>query len=70
MKRMSEVTDVHGWVYLDEENRTADNADNLHFKNVPKGVQVFEITGPMFLRRQRNSEMYFLTNQQRCLLSE
>lgn len=48
MKRMSEVTDVHGWVYLDEENRTADNADNLHFKNVPKGVQVFEITGPMF----------------------
>ena len=48
MKRMSEVTDVHGWVYLDEENRTSDNADNLHFKNVPKGVQVFEITGPMF----------------------
>ena len=48
MKRMSEVTDVHGWVYLDEENRTSDNADNLHFKNVPKGVHVFEITGPMF----------------------
>ena len=48
MKRMSEVTDVHGWVYLDEEKRTSDNSDNLHFKNVPKGVQVFEITGPMF----------------------
>ena len=48
MKRMSEVTDVHGWVYLDEEKRTADNTDNLHFKNVPKGVRVFEITGPMF----------------------
>ena len=48
MKRMSDVTDVHGWVYVDEDNRTPENEDNLHFKKVPKGVQVFEITGPMF----------------------
>lgn len=48
MKRMAEVTDVHGWVYVDEDNRTAENVDNLHYKNVPKGVKVFEITGPMF----------------------
>ena len=48
MKRMSDVTDVHGWVYVDEENRTAEDVDNLHYKTVPKGVKVFEITGPMF----------------------
>ena len=47
MKRMAEVTDVHGWVYkeqLDEEN----DIDNINLKNVPKNTRVFEINGPMF----------------------
>lgn len=48
MKRMADVTGVRGWVYADEDERTAEDKDNLHFKSVPKGVKVFEITGPMF----------------------
>lgn len=47
MKRMAEVTDVHGWVYedqLDEEN----DVDNINLKSVPKNTRVFEINGPMF----------------------
>lgn len=47
MKRMAEVTDVHGWVYdndLDEET----DVDNISLKQVPKNTRVFEINGPMF----------------------
>ena len=47
MKRMKDVTDVHGWVYdndLDEET----DIDNIGLKEVPKNTRVFEVTGPMF----------------------
>lgn len=47
MKRMADVTDVHGWIYedqLDEEN----DVDNISLKSVPKNTKVFEINGPMF----------------------
>ncbi len=47
MKRMAEVTDVHGWVYenaVDEEN----DVDNISLKKVSPGTRVFEINGPMF----------------------
>ncbi|MCQ2520756.1 MAG: SulP family inorganic anion transporter [Lachnospiraceae bacterium] len=47
MKRMADVTDVHGWIYdndLDEET----DQDNINLKQVPKNTRVFEINGPMF----------------------
>lgn len=47
MKRMAEVTDVHGWVYkeqVDEDN----DVDSIDLKVVPKNTKVFEINGPMF----------------------
>lgn len=63
MKRMSDVTDVHGWVYVDEDKRTAEDADNLHYKSVPKGVKVFEITGPMFFAAaEKFTDMIFDTS--------
>ena len=47
MKRMAEVTDVHGWVYADQEDEEND-VDNINLKKVPANTRVFEINGPMF----------------------
>lgn len=47
MKRMSEVTDVYGWTYATHDDKNAES-DDIHGKPVPKGVRVFEITGPIF----------------------
>ena len=49
MKRMSDVTDVHGWVYKDSDAMDDDtDVDNIALKSVPKHTRVFEISGPMF----------------------
>lgn len=45
MKRMSEVTDVEGWRYVDDE----DDADSLSLREVPKHTLVYEVSGPLFL---------------------
>ena len=44
MKRMSDVTEVEGWTYVDPE----DDPDNIGLKAVPKNTFVYEISGPMF----------------------
>lgn len=44
MKRMSEVTEVEGWKYVDEEN----DPDSIDLKKVPANTYVYEISGPMF----------------------
>ncbi|MBQ6807016.1 MAG: STAS domain-containing protein [Lachnospiraceae bacterium] len=44
MKRMSEVTDVEGWRYIDDE----EDADSLTLREVPKHTLVYEISGPLF----------------------
>lgn len=44
MKRMADVTNVHGWKYGIDEN----DLDSIHRKEVPKNTLVYEITGPMF----------------------
>lgn len=44
MKRMAEVTNVHGWKYGIDEN----DPESIHRKQVPDGTLVYEITGPMF----------------------
>lgn len=48
MKRMSEVTDVHGWKYIDEDEEDTEDEDAIGLKVVPNGTHVFEINGPMF----------------------
>lgn len=45
MKRMADVTEVHGWVYVDDEDT---DPDNITLKKVPKNTRVYEINGPMF----------------------
>ncbi len=45
MKRMADVTEVHGWVYVDDEDT---DPDHISLKKVPENTQVYEINGPMF----------------------
>ena len=44
MKRMSDVTEVEGWKYVDDE----DDADSLSLREVPKNTVVYEVSGPLF----------------------
>ena len=44
MKRMSDVTDVEGWKYVDDE----EDADSLSLRVVPHNTLVYEINGPLF----------------------
>ncbi len=47
MKRMSEVTEVEGWKYVEDESDESD-PDSISLRVVPKGVLVYEISGPLF----------------------
>lgn len=44
MKRMSEVTEVEGWKYVDDE----DDKDSVSLREVPKNTVVYEVSGPLF----------------------
>ena len=44
MKRMSDVTDVQSWKYIDDEN----DADHIDLKVVPANTRVYELSGPLF----------------------
>ena len=44
MSRMSEVTEVAGWKYIDDEN----DPDHIDLKVVPNNATVYEISGPLF----------------------
>ncbi len=48
LKRMSEVTEVRSWEYIDENYDEANDPMALSLRQVPKGVLVYEINGPMF----------------------
>ena len=48
MKRMADVTNIHGWVYCDDESDEENDPDNIDLKREPKNTKVFEINGPMF----------------------
>lgn len=44
MKRMSDVTEVSGWKYIDDEN----DPESIELMAVPAHTCVYEISGPMF----------------------
>ncbi|MGN0424632.1 MAG: SulP family inorganic anion transporter [Acetatifactor sp.] len=46
MKRMSDVTDIEGWKYVDNEDE--EDPDSISLRVVPKNTLVYEISGPMF----------------------
>lgn len=47
MKRMSEVTEVSGWKYADEDDEDID-PESISLRVVPKNTLVYELNGPMF----------------------
>ena len=47
MKRMSDVTDIYGWKYLEDYEEGQDQ-ERIDLKPVPRHVMVFEVNGPMF----------------------
>ncbi len=64
MKRMSDVTEVEGWKYLDPE----DDPDNIGLKSVPKNTFVYEISGPMFFGAADKILKISLKDTDRCII--
>lgn len=64
MKRMSEVTEVEGWKYVDEE----DDPDALSLREVPSHTLVYEISGPMFFAAADKILRISLREDTTCLI--
>ena len=48
LRRMSEVTHIEGWKYIDDETENDNDPEHIKLKVVPKDTLVYEISGPMF----------------------
>lgn len=64
MKRMSDVTEVEGWKYLDEE----DDKDSLALREVPKNTMVYEVSGPLFFGAADKILKITLDEKMNCLV--
>ncbi len=64
MKRMSDVTEVEGWTYVDPE----DDPDNIGLKVVPKDTFVYEISGPMFFGAADKIMKISLKDSHKCII--
>lgn len=64
MKRMSEVTQVKGWKYIEEDG----DADSIALRQVPKDTLVYEISGPMFFAAADKLLNISYKNEDKCLI--
>lgn len=64
MKRMSEVTEVEGWKYVDDE----DDADSLSLRIVPENTMVYEVSGPLFFGAADKILKITLKEKMNCLV--
>ena len=64
MKRMSDVTEIEGWKYVDED----DDADSLALRVVPDHITVYEISGPLFFGAADKILKITLDEKRRCLV--
>lgn len=64
MKRMSDVTEVEGWKYLDEE----DDPDGLCLRVVPQNTVVYEVSGPLFFGAADKILKISLNEKTNCLV--
>lgn len=64
LKRMSEVTEVEGWKYVDDD----DDPDSLSLRQVPSHTLVYEISGPMFFGAADKILQISLTEDTVCLV--
>ena len=68
MKRMSEVTEVEGWTYVDEDDDAQKDPDSISLKIVPKNTLVYEISGPMFFGAADKIMKISLSEDDNCLI--
>ena len=64
MKRMSDVTQVEGWKYIDN----ADDPEAIELKVVPKNTLVYEISGPMFFAAADKILKISVSDDTNCLI--
>ncbi len=64
MKRMSDVTEVSSWKYVDDE----DDADSISLRVVPKNTVVYEVSGPLFFGVADKILRINLTEETNCLI--
>ena len=81
MKRMSEVTEVRGWKYIDtdgniidgiegisEEENEENDSESISLRVVPKNTLVYEISGPMFFAAADKILGITLSEKTNCLI--
>ena len=64
MKRMSDVTEVEGWKYVDDE----DDADSVSLRVVPHNTMVYEVSGPLFFGAADKILKITLDEKMNCLV--
>ena len=64
MKRMSDVTQVEGWKYIDKE----DDPDAIELMAVPKNTLVYEMSGPMFFAAADKILKISVSEDTNCLI--
>lgn len=64
MKRMSDVTEVEGWKYVDDD----DDPDSITLREVPVHTLVYEISGPMFFAAADKILRISVKNDTKCLI--
>lgn len=68
MKRMSDVTNVEGWKYIDDNNDTETDADSLDLREVPKNTLVYELSGPLFFGAAEKIMQISIDDKHNCLV--
>ena len=68
MKRMSDVTEVEGWKYIDEEDEAFKDPDALSLRVVPANTFVYEVSGPLFFGAADKILKIGLSDGQKCLV--
>lgn len=64
LKRMSEVTEVVGWKYMDDE----EEEDSADLRTISKHIRVYEISGPLFFAAADKIMQITITEQDKCLI--
>lgn len=67
MKRMSDVTSVSGWKYMDD-NDSENDADALELRVVPKNTLVYELSGPLFFGAADKIMMITVDDSHNCIV--
>lgn len=66
MKRMSDVTEVEGWKYI--ENDDENDEDSISLRSVPANTLVYEISGPLFFGAADKIFRITLDEKMNCLV--